>query len=151
MASQPEKSLTTLRPLAVWLALVVLVLYIPFWVLINLLPSESVLDNDDMADDVVGIAEFAAVTISLAIAIWALAMRKQWGRWFVAAPIAYLIGTLLWGHVFVDDDADYKMDILLGASVGLSPLVIVILLVSFGENAKNYFSTSAVPAAAGGP
>ena len=141
MSSQPAKSPTDRRPFAVWLALWILVLYIPFWVLINFLPSESVLDNVDMADDVVGIAEFAVVVISLAVAIGALAMRKQWGRWFVAAPTAYFVGTLLWGHfVFVDEGPDYKMGILLAASIGLSPLVIVVLLVSFGEGVKNYFA-----------
>jgi hypothetical protein len=104
-------------------------------------PSESVLDHVDFADDLIGLAEVAAVYISLTVAIWALAVRKQWGRWFVAAPIAYLVGTLLWGHFFFpDEDPEDKMNILLGASVGLSPFVIVILLVSFGEGVKNYFA-----------
>jgi hypothetical protein len=48
---------------------------------------------------------------------------------------------LLWGHFFFpDEDPEDKMNILLGASVGLSPFVIVILLVSFGEGVKNYFA-----------
>jgi len=125
--------ITTKRPVAVWLALGILVFYIPFSLVIIVLPSESVLDQVDFADDLIGLAEVAAVYISLAVAIWALAMRKQWSRLFVAVPLTYLVGTVLWGHFFVDEDPEDKMNILLGASVGLSPLVIVILLVSFGR------------------
>ena len=148
MASQTENDSPARRPHSVWLALWILVLYIPFWILINFLPSESVLDNVDWAADPIGIAEVAAVTISLVVAICTLLKRKRWGRWFVAAPVAYIVGTLLWGHFyFVDEDPDYKMGILLAASVGLSPLIIVILLVSFGEGVKNHFSTSVASAA----
>jgi hypothetical protein len=141
MASQPQKSLTTRRPFAVWLALAILIFYIPFSLLMLFLPSESVLDQIDLTEDLIGLAEVAAAYISLVVAVWALAIRKHWGRWFVAIPIAYLIGTLLWGHfVFVDEDPEDKMNILLGASVGLLPLVIVVLLVSFGEGVKKYFA-----------
>ena len=48
---------------------------------------------------------------------------------------------MLWGHfIYIDEDPEEKVNILLGASVLLSPLVIVILLVSFGEGVKNYFT-----------
>lgn len=142
MASQPENGSETSRPFAAWLALGILVFYIPFLVIINFLPSESVLDSVDVTEDVVGMFEFAAVIISLVVAIWALAIRKQWGRWFVAASFAYMVGTLLWGHFFLDEDPEDKLNILLGATLGLAPLVIVILLVSFGAGVKNYFAES---------
>jgi uncharacterized membrane protein (DUF485 family) len=97
MASQTENISRARRPFAVWLALGILVFYIPFSFLMIFWPSESVLDRPDFADDLVGLAEIAAVLISLAIAIWAFAVRKQWGRWFVAAPVAYLVGTVVVG------------------------------------------------------
>jgi hypothetical protein len=136
-----QTRITTKRPFAVWLALGILVFYIPFSLLMLFLPSESVLDQIDLSEDLVGLAEVAAVYISLAVAIWALSIGKQWGRWFVAAPVAYIVGTLLWGHfIYIDEDPEDKMNVLLGASVGLSPLVLVVLLVSFGEGVKKYFT-----------
>lgn len=90
---------------------------------------------------VIDTIEGAVVIVSLAVAFWALATRRQWGRWFVAGTLAYIIGTLLWiGMIDSEIDAENMSSLMLGASVALSPLLLVVLLVSFGESVKPYFS-----------
>ncbi len=148
MASHSEKRLTTPRPFAVWIALGILFLYIPIFLLPVLFPwnSYSVLDEREFSDVVIDTIELALVIISLVVAFWTIAVRKQWGRWFVAAFIAYFTGREIWDHLILPElliEEPYdKTDILLGTTVGLAPLLVVILLVSFGANVKKYFSTS---------
>jgi hypothetical protein len=133
------------RPLAVWIALGILIVYVPLLFLgVVFLPDESVLDERDFADLIIDTAEVGAVSLSLIIAFWALATRRQWGRWFVAAALPYIIGVSLWGQLFSPDvDVNEEIEVLLlGAIVLLSPLVIIILLVSVGSRVKSYFSMS---------
>lgn len=131
------------RPASVWIALVVLALYI-FLFLFGLIvgpPDPSVLDTPPTDELIIGIAENVAMTISLAIALWALATRRQWGRWFVAGMIAYVFGVTAYEHFFLPElDASGQNDLLLHLSIGLTPLLLVVLLVSFGEGVKKYFS-----------
>jgi hypothetical protein len=148
MENQSEQKLTTRRPIAVWIALGILLLYVPIFLLGIFSSSDrkSVSGEREFSDVVVYAILWASVIISLVIAFWAIAVRKQWGRWFVAAHIAYITGFLIWGHLtvpeLVAEDSYDRTKILLGAIIWFSPLLIVILLVSFGANVKQYFSSS---------
>ena len=134
---------TKTRPTAVWIALAILMVYIPLiFIVIVASQSESVLDGSDFTDLIIGIAEVAIVVISLMFAIWALATRRQWGRWFIALPLAYLIGTLAYTLSFSAMDPVDREDTMIGAVVGLTPLVLVIFLVSVGSKVKNYFGSA---------
>jgi len=138
------------RPVAVWIALGILLTYIPLLVVVLILSSsKSVLDARDVGDLVVDIAEAATVILLLMIAFWALAIRRQWGRWFVLSTLTYIVGLLIWGRLFSSEllveSPEDKSDLLVGACVGLSPLLLVVLLVSFGSNVKNYFAATAEP------
>ncbi|MGE3759595.1 MAG: hypothetical protein AB7H97_17650, partial [Pseudobdellovibrionaceae bacterium] len=53
--------------------------------------------------------------------------------------IAYFIGSWASADIYYSET---NPDLWLGASVGFAPLVAVILLVSFGENVKKYFSAA---------
>jgi hypothetical protein len=143
MASHARERHKTQRPIAVLIALAITLLYMPFLLLLFLGPNESVLDEGEVVDSVIDAVEMAVIIVSLAIAFGAIATRRQWGRWFVAAPIAYLVGALMWVNIFfVDVSPDDKMSLLIGACFFLSPLIIVVLLVSFGGSVKEYFATS---------
>lgn len=135
------------RPIAIWIALGILPIYILLLALGLFFPTDrSVLDTPDVADVVADFVEVGAVIITLFIAFLALAMRKKWGRWFVLAPLVFIIGVLIWGEFFsgqVVESSEERIYLLLGACVGLAPLLIVFLLVSFGSAVKNYFAASA--------
>lgn len=131
------------RPASVWTALVILALYISLFILGLIVgpPDPSVLDTPPTDEIIIGIAETVAMTISLAIALWALATRRQWGRWFVAGMIAYVFGASAYDHFFLPElDASGQDDYLLHMSIGFTPLLLVVILVSFGEGVRKYFS-----------
>lgn len=137
---------TTSRPTAVWIGLAILIGYIPLsFIGIVISRSESVLDETDLADVIIDIAEMSFAGLSLIVAFWALATRRLWGRWLIALPLAYIIGILAYGLLFLELDSVDKENVLIGALMGLSPLVLVILLVSVGSNVKTYFSRSGPP------
>ncbi|MBK9155721.1 MAG: hypothetical protein IPM25_16190 [Chloracidobacterium sp.] len=132
---------TRSRPTAVWIGLAILMAYIPLLIISMLAsPSESVLDETDLADQIIEIIEFSFVVLSLTVAFWALATRRQWGRWLIALPLAYMLGTLAYGLLFLEFNPVDKEDLLIGAALGSSPLVLVIFLVSVGSKVKTYFS-----------
>jgi hypothetical protein len=137
------------RPIAVWIALGILLLYIPL-LLFGLIgpPDESVLNTRETEDLISDIALGAGILVSLLIAFWALTYRKQWGRWFILGPIAFFSGETLYEELFVpeivSENIEDKMVFLVALCAGLIPLVIVFLLVSFGSRVKNYFALSGI-------
>lgn len=134
---------TTSRPIAVWVGLAILSAYIPFlFVIYLLLPRESVLDQPELTELAIAWVELFFWVLSLSISIWAIATRRSWGRLFVAIPPLYIIGNLAYSQLFFEWDPVEKADTLLGAIVGLSPLFLVILLVSFGSDVRNYVADS---------
>lgn len=129
------------RPTAVRIGLAILIAYIPLFLLgIVVSRGESVLDETEFSDLIIGIVETSFVVLSLIIAFWALATRRLWGRWLIALPLVYMIATLAYNLLLFESNAVEKEDVLIGSFIGLSPLVLVILLVSVGSNVRTYFS-----------
>lgn len=136
-------NMTTSRPTALWIGLGMLIAYIPLsFIAIMISRSESVLVETGPVDVVIDIAEMSFVGLSLIVASWALATRRLWGRWLIALPLAYLIGIVAYDILFFESEYADKENLLIGALMGLSPLVAVILLVSVGSTVKTYFSSS---------
>ena len=144
MASHAGQRPTTQRPIAVWIALVILVIYIPLLFIGLVLPSESVLDEREVTDVIFDSVESAPVLLSLTVALWATFTRRRWARWLVAAALVYILGVLIFGEIFYPESPEQfpegRIDLLIGATIGLSPLVLVGLLLSFGAEVRSYFS-----------
>jgi hypothetical protein len=104
-------------------------------------PDPSVLDEPEFGDWLIDVVEAIITTGSLVVGFWALAARRQWGRWFVAAPLIYIIGTLGYALiVFPDPDPFADQETIVLWTITLSPLLFVIILTSFGESVRDYFA-----------
>jgi heme/copper-type cytochrome/quinol oxidase subunit 4 len=130
------------RPLSVWIALLILALYISGFVYICfLMPVDmSVLEAPDLTDQIVGTIEAVALTLSLVVAFWAIATRREWGRWFVAVVIAYLTGLVAYESLFFPHpDPEENTSYLVGFGLFTSILSLVVISVSFGDHVNEYF------------
>lgn len=142
MTSQSKKQVIATRPLAVWFALAIIILYFLLFIIVMFIgpPDQSILDQPEFIDQVIGVVETLAIEISLGLAIWALATRRLWGRWFIIAPVGYILGTIGYGLlVYPDPDPVIQQERIFIAVLGFSPLAFATLLVSFGERNKEYF------------
>jgi hypothetical protein len=131
------------RPTSIWIALCVLALYIALLVVVMVVgpPDPSVLDEPEFGDWLINVVEAIITIASLVVGFVALAARRQWGRWFVTATLVYFVGTLAYGLiVFPDPDPVADQDALIGWTLGLSPLLFVLILTSFGESVREYFA-----------
>lgn len=144
MTSQEREKAKTHRPASVWIALVILILYIPLLTFGFFVPFErSVLDEMDLVDEMIGHAQSAAVIASLVVAFFATFKRKRWGRWFLLAPLFYIVGSLGFQEIFYPEptlyDAEDRDALWLGFTVGLAPMLLTFVLVSVGDSVREYF------------
>lgn len=147
MTNESVERLTTRRPVTIWVALGVLAIYIALLILGSYFPFErSVLDQMEPADEIRFQLENLVILASFVAAFVAIWKRKRWGRWFLIAPIVYLVGSIGFEELFYVDpnagDPEYSEEALIVLAILLAFPLISFLLVSVGDSAKAYFSLS---------
>lgn len=143
------------RPIAVWIALVVLAFETILVICVNAFPpDESVavepISNGFWLAVTLEIIEYGLGVVSWVFAIVLVFLRKSWSRWFIlASALCFAAYMLITEAVLATDeelfDAEYLVKVGFYLAFALVPDFVAVKLLS-GESARRYFKGALNPA-----